>query len=329
MFRILRPAIFTADWVAPDPARLEATVDGSGTITRRALLAGATGAAAIGGVAGPLIGAGSATAAPDAGGPRSPGPGPAGPGAGAGPRPGGPARPSGLLVDLMRDPLGVGLAPRFSWIVAADQPSTRQVAYQLRIATDPASFGGPGHNTPGPKASPHEKPPLVHDTGRVASAESVAVAYTGPALSPASVYHWRVRTWSGPHPSAWSQPQRMATAADGAWNAEAIWAPDGTFTLADGRLDVELTITAVSVGLFLRARDASNAYMIQVLAGSPGRIKPHVRKGGTFTVLKEATLPVAVPTGTPLTLSVELAGDTTSPASGRSTSAGRSSVVSG
>ncbi|MBN1174368.1 MAG: family 78 glycoside hydrolase catalytic domain [Micromonosporaceae bacterium] len=219
--------------------------------------------------------------------------------AGDGNADGGPARPTGLLADLMSDALGVTTQPRLSWIVAADQPSSRQVAYQIQVARTARELDRRGG--------------AVWDSGRVESTASVAVGYAGPALAPATTYHWRVRTWAGPKRAfAWSRPSRMVTETGPTWSAEPIWAPDGTLTLGDGRLEVELTITAVSVGLFLRAANASNTYLWQVVGGTPGRIKPHVRKSGTYSVLKDVELPVAVPIGTPFTLAIELVGDTIS-----------------
>ena len=208
------------------------------------------------------------------------------------------AAPSGLLTDLLTDPLGVAPGrPRLSWIVADDQPATRQVAYQVQVARTAAELAARGGT--------------VWDSGKVRSDASVAVPYEGPPLEPASLYHWRVRTWSTPgRASAWSAPQRVITAAGETWTAEPVWAPDGSVTLRDGRLDVEVTITSVSVGLLLRAQDVNNTYLWQVFAGSPGRIKPHVRQNGAYTVLKEVPLPVAVPLGQPFTLSVELEGST-------------------
>ena len=208
------------------------------------------------------------------------------------------AAPAGLLTSLLADPLGVAPGrPRLSWIVAADRPATRQVAYQVQVARTAEELARHGGT--------------VWDSGKVISDASVAVEYAGPPLEPASVYHWRVRTWSGPgRPSAWSAPQRVVTAAGERWTATPIWAPDGTVVLRDGRLDVEVTITSVSVGLFLRAQDVNNVYLWQVFAGTPGRIKPHVRRNGSYTVLKEVPLPVAVPLGQPFTLSVELDGGT-------------------
>jgi alpha-L-rhamnosidase len=213
--------------------------------------------------------------------------------------------PHGLLTSLLADPLGVEPGrPRLSWIVPDLLPSTRQVAYQVQVARTAHELVAHGG--------------AVWDSGRVASGDSVAVEYAGPPLEPAAVYHWRVRAWvvdahagGTPAPgkaSEWSEPQRVVTAAGDTWDAVPIWARDGSVVLRDGRLDVDVTITTVSVGLFLRARDLNNAYMWQIMAGSPGRIRPHVRINGTYTLFEDVNLPVAVPVGTPFRLSVELDG---------------------
>ena len=111
--------------------------------------------------------------------------------------------PSRLLTALLDDPLGIPTSGfTLSWIVPALGPAPRQTAYQVRL-----SAGKP-----------------VWDSGKVVSAQSTAVPYTGPELAPATPYWWQVRTWNGPLASEWSAPQRIVTAA-GTWTGTPIWAP--------------------------------------------------------------------------------------------------------
>jgi alpha-L-rhamnosidase len=197
--------------------------------------------------------------------------------------------PSGLLAALLDDPLGVATSGlKLSWQVPAIG-SARQVAYQIQLGAAPAGR-------------------LVWDSGRVAGAASTAVAYTGPGLAPATPYWWRVRTWDASGPaSAWSAAQRVVTAA-GNWTGTPIWAPADTTTLTDGTLTAEVAIETVSAGFWLRAQDSADNYLWQVFAGSPGRIRTHVFRNGGYTVLADHALTVDVPTGTPITVAIQLAG---------------------
>ncbi|PZG03004.1 hydrolase [Micromonospora deserti] len=206
--------------------------------------------------------------------------------------------PTGLLTSLLDAPLGVTPdRPRLSWIVPALRPAARQVAYQVQVAhtrDELVTNGG-----------------IVWDSGRIDSGDSTAVEYAGPPLRPGSLYHWRVRTWAAPDlVSAWSEPQAVVTAAGDTWTAEPIWAPDGAVTLRDGVLDVSVTITAVAASLWFRAQNASNNYLWQLRAGSPGVLKTHVQRNGAYTVLSERSIGLPVATGTPYQFRVELAGST-------------------
>lgn len=124
-----------------------------------------------------------------------------------------PAAPEGLLVDLLRRPdltVITDPRPRFSWIVNDPSRGAVQSAYQIAIST---SFDG--------KAD-------VWDSGKVASAQSIAVPYAGSALKPNNSYWWAVRTWNARgEPSPWSERQRFNTGdfnAKQAWPGESRWA---------------------------------------------------------------------------------------------------------
>ncbi|MFJ3673312.1 family 78 glycoside hydrolase catalytic domain [Streptomyces sp. NPDC090106] len=204
--------------------------------------------------------------------------------------------PSGLLTDLLPQGLGTAAAqgPRFSWQVPDAGSATVQRAYQVQLATTPNDFS---------------KRHLVWDSRTVASAQSTALPYGGPALEPRTAYWWRVRTlaqgWS-----AWSDPVLMATSVEDQWTAAPIWAPAGP-TMADGTFTARLKITTVAAGFWFRATDTSNNYMWQLRAGTTaGVLRKHVCVNGTYTVLGEVTLPFPVTTGTWLDLSITMTGST-------------------
>ncbi|TCR26969.1 alpha-L-rhamnosidase [Streptomyces sp. BK205] len=88
----------------------------------------------------------------------------------------------GLTVEHRTTPLGVDAArPRFGWRTASRVRGRRQTAYRLLVASTPDRL------TVG-RAD-------VWDSGRVDSADSVAVRYAGPALKPSTRYHWTVELW--------------------------------------------------------------------------------------------------------------------------------------
>ncbi|MFC8360903.1 family 78 glycoside hydrolase catalytic domain [Streptomyces griseorubiginosus] len=88
----------------------------------------------------------------------------------------------GLTVEHRTTPLGVDAArPRFGWRTASRVRGRRQTAYRILVASTPDRL------TVGQAD--------VWDSGRVDSADSVAVRYAGPALKPSTRYHWTVALW--------------------------------------------------------------------------------------------------------------------------------------
>lgn len=117
--------------------------------------------------------------------------------------------PTGLMVDLQSDPVGVDVAePRFSWIVP-HLGDRMQVSYRIQVATSPSTFDAP-----------------VWDSGEVLSGSSTAVRYQGPRLAESTPYWWRVRVATSAAGS-WSEPARFITATQ-RWGGEAIWGPAGS-----------------------------------------------------------------------------------------------------
>ncbi|MEV0095775.1 alpha-L-rhamnosidase [Streptomyces sp. NPDC050738] len=116
-------------------------------------------------------------------------------------------------VEYVQQPLGLDAArPRLSWPMTSDAAGQLQSAYQLRVATTAAGLSRPD----------------VWDSGKVASAESVLVAYAGPQLKSRTRYFWSVRVWdTDGGVSAWSAPTWWETGLMGEdqWTAEWISAP--------------------------------------------------------------------------------------------------------
>jgi alpha-L-rhamnosidase len=132
---------------------------------------------------------------------------------------GGPQAPTGLLCELRSNPVGIeDLTPDFSWIVNDPDPEEVQSAYQVQVASDVRLL--------------EQGKADVWDSQKVQSSESSCVTYAGPALSPASVYYWRVRTWDKDGTEGvYSPPAHFVTAIRDGWKAEPVWAQEGDFVL--------------------------------------------------------------------------------------------------
>ncbi|MFB6638255.1 family 78 glycoside hydrolase catalytic domain [Streptomyces chartreusis] len=86
--------------------------------------------------------------------------------------------------------------PRLAWELASSGRGARQTAYRIQVRAGGAGWAGS----------------LVWDSGKVISANSVGVAYGGPALKPRTRYTWRVKVWDGQgKASAWSAPRWWET----------------------------------------------------------------------------------------------------------------------
>ena len=113
-----------------------------------------------------------------------------------------PLRLTDLRTEHLVNPLGLDEpAPRFSWKLADSRPGATQTAYQLEVSA--------GSST------------VVWDSGRIDADTSVLVPYAGPALSPHTRYHWRLRIWDHTGTaSAWSESAWFET---GFLNPTAPW----------------------------------------------------------------------------------------------------------
>jgi alpha-L-rhamnosidase len=138
------------------------------------------------------------------------------------------AGPAALTVEYMTDPVGLDTpAPRLSWKLAAareDAKNLRQGAYRVLVASTAEKLArGEGD---------------LWDSGRVASEQSLNVAYAGKPLATSQRCHWKVRAWEAgapDAPSAWSDPARwiVGVAKPGDWKAKWIGANAATRPQAD------------------------------------------------------------------------------------------------
>jgi alpha-L-rhamnosidase len=95
---------------------------------------------------------------------------------------GSPGAPSNLRCEYLANPAAIDvLQPRFSWVLEHTERGQGQTAYQLLVATQI-------------EISRQDKGDQW-DSGRVASENSVQVAYNGKPLESGRTYYWKVRYW--------------------------------------------------------------------------------------------------------------------------------------
>lgn len=118
-----------------------------------------------------------------------------------------------LTCEYFDNPIGLETQnPRLSWKLNATARNVRQSAYQI-VVTDTSDGGA-----------------VLWDSGKVASDQSVHVAYAGPALHTGQRCFWRVRVWDGDDaPTEWSASAfwEMGLLDNAEWQAEWI-TPDLT-----------------------------------------------------------------------------------------------------
>ena len=90
--------------------------------------------------------------------------------------------------------------PYFGWIVNDAKPNTLQTAYRILVASDTNLLD--------------QNQGDMWDSRRTESDNSSAVQYTGKPLQPATVYYWKVQTWSNhDEESPFSESKSFITAA--------------------------------------------------------------------------------------------------------------------
>lgn len=181
------------------------------------------------------------------------------------------AAPVALRVNRLVDPLGVDDAtPSLSWQSNATAKNWVQAAYRLEVATTPELLRRG-------KAD-------VWDSGRVASAESVGIAYTGKAMEARRRYFWRVRTWSS--------GGAEETSAENAWWETGLLQKDGWSAQWVGAdRSAERALLGRVQWIWLPGADARHVPGEQAaelrytlhLDAMPEAVTLHVLTGGNFT----------------------------------------------
>jgi hypothetical protein len=98
----------------------------------------------------------------------------------------------------LENPVGIGLAPDFSWILKGSHRGQIQTAYQIIVSSD-SEFNS---NRPG----------ITWDSGKTFSSESTWIPYNGSPLVSGKEYFWKVRIWDeDDKPSLWSKTGKFVT----------------------------------------------------------------------------------------------------------------------
>ena len=111
------------------------------------------------------------------------------------------------------NPVGIDVAkPHFSWILKPIGPAgrgLRQTAYEVVVSSSRDVLN---------------RDQGEWNSGKVQSGEIFQIEYTGKALSPATRYYWKVRTWDGhDRASLWSAPAEFVTGQMRPENWRARW----------------------------------------------------------------------------------------------------------
>lgn len=123
--------------------------------------------------------------------------------------------PTALKCEYSINPLGIDVAaPRLSWQLASAERNQHQGAYQILVASAAEQLAKDNGD--------------LWDSGKVASDESLHIAYAGKELKPSQRVFWKVRAWDAANkPAAWSEPASwtMGLLKPTDWQGKWICAP--------------------------------------------------------------------------------------------------------
>ncbi|MBU0638333.1 MAG: glycoside hydrolase family 78 protein [Planctomycetes bacterium] len=125
------------------------------------------------------------------------------------------AAPRNLRCEYLHSPRGIDeTTPRLSWEIVDPRRGAVQRAYQVIVADDPDLVAAGTSN--------------LWDSGKVATDQSIQVAYAGQTLASRMQVYWRVRIWDqADQPSPWSKTARwsMGLLAPSDWRGQWIGDP--------------------------------------------------------------------------------------------------------
>ncbi|MDA1044481.1 MAG: family 78 glycoside hydrolase catalytic domain [Verrucomicrobia bacterium] len=111
----------------------------------------------------------------------------------------------GLRCEYVANPLGIDdVQPRLSWMLKGDSRGLGQSAYQVLVASSPDTL--------------KKQIGDLWDTGKVASDQSIQLAYAGKPLTSQMRCYWKVKVWT-----RLSTDQAGETETETAWSESAMW----------------------------------------------------------------------------------------------------------
>ena len=122
-----------------------------------------------------------------------------------------PSKPVGLVAEFLRNPQCLETRkPRLSWRLDDPRHGARQTAFRIVAASSEERL--------------EAEDPDCWDTGHVASAETLDIAWAGRALKSRSEVFWRVMVWDADGaPSAWSETASFGIGPFGSGDLCAKW----------------------------------------------------------------------------------------------------------
>lgn len=188
-----------------------------------------------------------------------------------------------LRCEYDMDPIGIAtLQPRLSWTLSDSARNQMQTAYQIRVASTPKALS--------------EGEPLLWDSDKTVSSETVHIMYDGTPLRDGMRCFWQVRAWDRDGKATdWSAPAQWQVALTDPASWQAKWiGPSASHVPAWGDLTLtaDLVVDAEAVGLVFRAPDAANGYMWQInrALGAEPLLRPHVQQNGSWKMLPAVSL---------------------------------------
>lgn len=122
-----------------------------------------------------------------------------------------------LKCEYATNPIGLDmLSPQLSWHIESEKRGILQTAYQVIVADSPEDLVQNNAN--------------IWDSGKIDTAKSAGVYYSGPKVISRKIYYWKVRIWDSNNKiSDWSQPAffEMGLLNQEDWKADWIGYPAG------------------------------------------------------------------------------------------------------
>lgn len=194
---------------------------------------------------------------------------------------------TGLQANGRVKPLGIaGDDQSLSWKSESTARGVTQSAYEVRVARSGDALGDDD----------------VWSSGKVESPKQLNVAYGGPKLDSQARYFWQVRVWDGAdNASDWSTASWFETGILTAdeWSADWVGKPEGgeIDRWTNYTTDIDFTLDNLALGVYVRAKDTSNAYMWQISVsdgtGKP-KFRPHKKVGGSFSLIESKDISSAI-----------------------------------